>query len=200
MSQIIVINKIDEAIPEKGVWHDYYGDIFVSVIPIFKSAYIRRKSKIRNNRRNYRVKQYGTTKCDQCKLRDKCTTSPSGRKIERPNHQPNVERNNSRIARYGYYYRLSQQIVEPVFGVLKRQWHFDHVIHKGRSKVEMEVSVAMFTYNLMRLVQIKGQEWVKKTLKDLILLHNWHYTQYSDWWMSMWKRWAIKKGSSYQAA
>ena len=156
--------------------------------------------KKRNNRRNYRVKRYGTTKCEQCKLRDKCTTSPSGRKIERPNHQPNVERNNARVARYGYYYRLRQQIVEPVFGVLKRQWHFDHVIHKGRSKVEMEVSVAMLTYNLMRLVQIKGQEWVKKTLKDLILLHNWHYTQHSDWWMSMWNRLTMKKRSSYQAA
>ena len=64
--------------------------------------------------------------------------------------------------------------------LLKKQWHFDHVIHKGRSRVEMEVSVAMLTYNLMRLVQIKGQEWVKETLKDLILLHNWHCTQYSD--------------------
>ena len=31
-------------------------------------------------------------------------------------------------------YRIRQQIVEPVFGVLKRQWHLDHVTHRGREK------------------------------------------------------------------
>ena len=60
--------------------------------------------KKKNNRRNYRVKRYGTHMCEGCLLRAQCTTSAAGRKIERPNHQPNVERNNARVARYTDFY------------------------------------------------------------------------------------------------
>ena len=126
--------------------------------------------KKKNNRRNYRVKRYGTPMCEGCPLRSKCTTSAAGRKIERANHQPNVERNNARVARYPDYYRLRQQIVEPIFGVWKRQWHFDHLLLRTRSKVETEVSVAAFTYNLMRLVKVKGMEWIRKECQKVYIL------------------------------
>ena len=58
-------------------------------------------------------------------------------------------------------------------------------MHMEKNKVEMKVSFAMLTYNPIRLVQKKGQKWIKKSLNDLILMHNWHYAQESDWWMSM---------------
>ncbi len=111
------------------------------------------------------MKRYGTKMSDGCPLRKKCTSSVHGRKIERANHQPNVERNNARVARYPNYYRLRQQIVEPIFGVWKRQWHFDHLILRTRPKVEMEVSLAALTYNLMRVVKIRGAKWLQKALK-----------------------------------
>lgn len=123
----------------------------------------------RNNRRSYRVKRYGTKSCTDCPLRPKCTSSVHGRKIERANHQPNVERNNARVSRYPDYYRLRQQIVEPIFGVWKRQWHFNHLMLKTREKVEMEVSLAALTYNLMRVLKIRGSKWLKRVLKNAIL-------------------------------
>ena len=106
----------------------------------------------------YRVKRYGTDQCQHCPLVEKCTTAKAGRKIERPNHQAHAERNDARVKRYPDFYRLRQQIVEPIFGVLKRQWHFDHVIHRGKSKVEMELSLASLTYNIMRVVNILGRK------------------------------------------
>jgi hypothetical protein len=106
--------------------------------------------------------------CEGCPLRSKCTTSAAGRKIERANHQPNVERNNARVARYPDFYRLRQQIVEPIFGKWKRQWHFDHVMLKTKPKVEMEVSLAALTYNLMRLLKIKGKDWLQNAIKKAI--------------------------------
>ncbi|MEO1438094.1 MAG: IS1182 family transposase [Bacteroidota bacterium] len=112
--------------------------------------------KRQNNRRFYRVKRYGTDQCQHCPLAKKCTSAKAGRKIERPNHQANADRNNARVKRYPDFYRLRQQIVEPIFGVLKRQWHFDHVIHKSRPKVELEVSLASLTYNIMRAINILG--------------------------------------------
>lgn len=125
--------------------------------------------KKKNNRRNYRVKRYATKMCDGCPLRPSCTTSPHGRKIERPNHQANVERNDTRVKRYPDFYRLRQQIVEPIFGVWKRQWHFDHLLLKSKEKVETEVTLAAFTYNLMRVVTIKGANWIKKKTETLEL-------------------------------
>ena len=75
-----------------------------------------------------------------------------------------------RVARYPDYYRLRQQIVEPIFGVWKRQWHFDHLLLKTKMKVETEVSIAAFTYNLMRLLRIKGLDWIIKESKKLYIL------------------------------
>ncbi len=124
--------------------------------------------KKRNNRRNYRVKRYSTPMCTGCPLRKQCTTSPLGRKIERPNHQPHVERNDARVQRYPDFYRMRQQIVEPIFGVWKRQWHFDHLILKRRENIEAEVSLAALTYNLMRLLSVRGTQWVKTKLEASI--------------------------------
>jgi transposase len=123
--------------------------------------------KKKNNRRNYRVKRYGTPLCHGCPLRQNCSTSIHGRKIERPNHQAHVERNNGRVRRYPNYFRMRQQIVEPIFGVWKRQWHFDHLMLRTKQNVEAEVSLAAITYNLMRLVSVKGRKWVENRLKKL---------------------------------
>ena len=106
-----------------------------------------------------------TPMCDGCHIRSRCTTSPRGRTIERPAHQEHADRNNSRVIRYHNFYRLRQQIVEPVFGICKRQWHFDHVILKKKKNVETEVSIAAITYNLMRLLSVKGCKWVENSLK-----------------------------------
>jgi len=115
-------------------------------------------------KRKYRVKRYKTEKCEGCPLRAQCTTSPLGRRIERPFHQASLDRNNNRTKRYHDYYRLRQQIVEPVFGILKRQWHFDHVTHKGKVKVDTEVNIVAITYNLLRLINVKGIKWLEKKL------------------------------------
>lgn len=55
--------------------------------------------------------------------------------------------------------------MEPEFGVWKRQWHFDHVLLRGREKVEGEVSLAALTLNIMRLLSVKGKKWIEKALK-----------------------------------
>lgn len=126
--------------------------------------------KKRNSKRSYRVHRYGTAACAGCPFREKCTSAAAGRKIERPAHQANTERNDQRVKKYHNFYRLRQQIVEPVFGIWKRQWHMEYLILKTRPKVETELHLASLTYNLLRVVNLKGLEWLKNRLKSLFLV------------------------------
>lgn len=50
MRRIVKIERIEDAIPQKGVWYDYYGDIFISVIPDENINHIRRKVKSVDNK------------------------------------------------------------------------------------------------------------------------------------------------------
>ena len=67
---------------------------------------------------------------------------------------------------------MSWQFIEPIFGVLKRQWGMDYTILKGRQRVETEYRIAAISYNLLRTIQIKGLKWLKKRLKKAIFNNN----------------------------
>ena len=112
--------------------------------------------KFKNGRQSYLVKHYKTKACDGCKLRAECTTSKTGRLIERTEYQQYVNRNNDRVNQDPEYYRQRQQIIEHQFGTLKRQWHFDYVLTKGKVNVLGEVYLAFTAYNLKRSLTILG--------------------------------------------
>lgn len=118
----------------------------------------------------YKVKRYGTDQCQNCPLKNKCTTSDRGRKIERPLHQPYIDRNNKRVTRYKDFYRLRAQIIEHIFGTWKRQWGLDHTLLKGREKVITEYRIAALAYNLRRSLSILGWEGIKKRLNALVFV------------------------------
>lgn len=123
----------------------------------------------------YKVKRYGTKKCQVCPMKSKCTTSKQGRKIERPLHQPYIERNNKRVTRYKDFYRLRAQIIEHIFGTWKRHWGMDYTLLKGKEKVITEYRLAALAYNLRRSLSILGLEELKRRLKALI------FTIFSLW-------------------
>ncbi|MCK4562819.1 MAG: IS1182 family transposase, partial [Flavobacteriaceae bacterium] len=109
---------------------------------------------LKNGRKSYRVKHYKTKACKGCYLRDQCTTNKHGRLIERTEFQEYITRNNDRVNQNPDYYRQRQQIIEHQFGTLKRQWHFDYTLTKGKEKVLGEVYLIFTGYNLRRLMSI----------------------------------------------
>ena len=66
-------------------------------------------------------------------------------------------------------YRQRQEIIEHQFGTLKRQWGFTYVLMRGKEQVLGEASLAMLTYNLVRLMNIFGIEELKKRLKRCLI-------------------------------
>jgi hypothetical protein len=53
-------------------------------------------------------------------------------------------------------YSQRQAIIEQVFGTLKRGMNFDFLLLRGFKKVAGEVSIAFFSYNLKRSINILG--------------------------------------------
>lgn len=111
------------------------------------------------------VKHYKTSKCRTCPARDRCTTNPNGRIIERSKYTEAAEANAKRIADQKHIYQKRQQMVEHIFGTIKRQWGFDHILLKGIKKNQGEMGLIYLTYNLRRLSHILGPLELLKRLK-----------------------------------
>jgi transposase len=125
------------------------------------------EQKLRSNGRWYKkyyrthvtlVKQYKTKACRECPKRLWCTSSPAerGRVIERSQYQASVDANNLRVRNEKEKYRLRQTMTEHPFGVVKRQWGYDHVLMKGLQKTDSEISLIFLCYNLKRVMNIMG--------------------------------------------
>ena len=100
-------------------------------------------------------------------LEKKCTKSPisRGRIIQRSLYQDAVDLNNQRVIQEKEKYRKRQEMVEHPFGIVKRQWGFDHVLMKGIDKVEAEANLIFLCYNIKRVIKILGfKEFMKRLL------------------------------------
>lgn len=58
MKKITQIIRIEQAIPRKGEWFDYYGDIFVSVVPVHNRSHIRRKVVIQDGKKDNKMSEW----------------------------------------------------------------------------------------------------------------------------------------------
>jgi transposase len=99
---------------------------------------------------------YGTTSCEGCHLRVKCTKAVQGRRVKR---YPEDEQRDAlrlvmqhRQARRIFSQR--QAIVEPVFSALRCQQGFNRFRRKGLQAVKREFALHVLAYNLSRAVAL----------------------------------------------
>jgi transposase len=112
-------------------------------------------------------KRYSNSKaCLNCLHKDKCTTAKLGRIIIRTENQNFVDIVDKRTKENQVKYRQRQEIVEHVFGTLKRSMNFTYLLLRGFQKVSGEVSVVFFSYNLKRAINILGVEQLLGYLVD----------------------------------
>jgi len=117
----------------------------------------------------YRFKRYTTKACKSCSRQKQCTTSKTGKTIDRNEYIESFEANNKRVTENPDYYRQRQQITEHIFGTLKRQRGFTHTLVKGKEKVLGEVGLMFIGYNLTRCVSILGIEKLINMLQERCL-------------------------------
>ncbi len=125
--------------------------------------------KLKNGRKSYLVKHYKTKACNGCALRKECTSNKLGRIIERSEYQEYITRNNDRVQENPEYYRQRQQLIEHQFGTLKRQWHFEYTLLKGKEKVLSEVYLIFTIYNLRRSLSILGYNGLMERIKAIFV-------------------------------
>jgi transposase len=99
--------------------------------------------------------------CAACPKRDKCLTGKKERRrgYRIINRNPNaevLERSDERFAKNKELYRLRQQVVEPVFGILKVQLGFTSFLLRTLEKVPCEVAIALGAHNMKRCYNILG--------------------------------------------
>jgi transposase len=118
------------------------------------------------------VKQYKTGACRACANRSKCTSSArgQGRLIQRSVYQESVDINNQLVRLEKEKYRRRQEMSEHPFGVVKRQWGYDHVLLKGIAKVDAEVNLIFMCYNLKRIINILGINDLIERLRKISLI------------------------------
>ena len=56
-------------------------------------------------------------------------------------------------------------MTEHLFGVVKRQWGYDHVMMKGLQKTDSEISLIFLCYNMKRVMNIMGINGILKAIK-----------------------------------
>lgn len=112
-----------------------------------------------------RIKHYKTPKCKTCPALTQCTSNAMGRILERSEYAEASERNTQRVRKQPSIYSARQQIIEHVFGTIKRQWGYDHILLKGLRKNEGEFGLIYLVYNFRRIINILGVDAVKILLK-----------------------------------
>lgn len=88
-----------------------------------------------------------------------------GRVIERSQYQDSVDANNQRVRNEVEKYRRRQMMSEHPFGVVKRQWRYDHVLMKGLRKTDSEINLIFLCYDLKRIMKIMGLKGFIEAMK-----------------------------------
>lgn len=105
-------------------------------------------------------KQYKTTDCKTCPVKDLCTKSAkNGKIVQRNKYADLIEANRQRIEQNKDYYRRRQAIVEHPYGTIKRQWGFSYIITKrSMQRASADVGLIFTAYNLRRILNSIGIE------------------------------------------
>jgi DDE family transposase/transposase-like protein DUF772 len=117
----------------------------------------------------YYFKRYATRACKSCSAKILCTKSIRGKGIHRSEFHEYIERNKERVELNKTLYKRRQAIVEHPYGTIKRQWGFSYIMtKKGSKRASADVGLIMTAYNLRRIINILGIDWLRVYLEDRV--------------------------------
>ena len=101
------------------------------------------------------LRRYGTTVCQGCAIKDRCTTGKE-RRITRWEHEHLLEAVQRRLDEHPEKMRQRRETVEHPFGTIKSWMGATHFQMKTLKRVATEMALHVLAYNLKRAMSILG--------------------------------------------
>jgi transposase len=108
---------------------------------------------------------YWTTKCADCPMKARCTSSKQPRRIRRWEHEAVVDAMQERLDRKPDAMRVRRATAEHPFGTLKAWMGGAHFKMKTLDKVKTEMSLHVLAYNLKRVIAILGPKPLMEAMR-----------------------------------
>ena len=101
-------------------------------------------------------KRYICTDYQNCGKKQLCTSSKTGRSINRFSDEEIIEKVDEVTLKKNYIYKRRGSIVEHPFGTIKRHFGYTYFLTRGLQSVNSEGSFIFFAYNFKKLINIIG--------------------------------------------
>ena len=152
------------------------------------------------------TRYYATTACGTCPIKAKCTENKRGRRITRWADEHILEQMERRVQARPDILRQRKELVEHVFGTMKRHLQHGYFLLRTLPKVRAEFSLTVLTYNLKRVIAILGVPKLLAALRDQAILEKVvrHQTGLDVfvkpiWWVHRWLCQKTKLGRKFRA-
>ena len=113
-----------------------------------------------------KIRKYHNAKaCRRCEHKDACVAKNSNKRVmtRRPNSDA-LDRARDKYAKNSALYKMRQQIIEHVFGTIKRTMDSGYLLLRTRRKAEAEMALIFAGYNLKRACSILGFDEIMSAL------------------------------------
>ena len=133
------------------------------------------------------TRYYATSACGGCPIKAQCTENKGGRRISRWADEHLLETMAERVRAHPEIMKVRKELIEHVFGTMKRSMDQGYFLLRTRKKVVAEMSLTVLAYNLKRVIKILGVKGLIAGLMEC-LAGLWGIVR---WWIQVppWCKW-----------
>jgi len=102
------------------------------------------------------TRYYATSACGVCPIKAQCTENKRGRRITRWADEQLLETMADRVRANPAIMKQRKELIEHIFGTMKRSMDQGYFLLRTRKKVAAEMSLTVLAYNLKRVIKILG--------------------------------------------
>ena len=117
------------------------------------------------SKRGIKYRRYKCFDCQNCSRKNQCTTSTTGRTVQRWEHENILEILEQDTLNHDDIYKQRRSIVEHPFGTIKRTLGYSYFLRKRIANVNAETASMFIAYNFKRLLSIFSVEELIKKLE-----------------------------------
>lgn len=116
-----------------------------------------------------KYRKYKCTDCNSCKYKKDCTTSSSGRTIQRWVYEDVLETVYNETLNNNEVYKQRRCIVEHPFGTIKRSLGYSFFLRRRQENVDAEAASMFIAYNFKRLLNMFSTEELVTKFEESVM-------------------------------